>query len=317
MSVLMKFSLALCSLLALSVILLGNAYSFNFPALIDYKGTIILVSLFGSLAVVYTYIRPEKLIAPPCWSIAIYSLFIPSSVMLTQIVGSFNFPLTDKYLASFDRMLGFDWPSAMAAFAELPEWVSIASTNLYGSSIYFTILVALFLIFTRQNRRLDEFVTFFILTGIITIIISGFAPAESAYEYFKLDAAIYDRLSPVVGNGYMNDFYALRDGSLRELKVIETQGIISFPSFHTINALLLIYVMRGNGLLFAITAVWNIGIVITTPFDGAHYITDVIGGGLVLALVIVLLRWLEPHLNRIFSSRPAKKQPSPQAVLTS
>lgn len=312
MTVLMKFSLTLVSLLALSVYVIGSAYSFSFPPIIEYKGTIILVSLFGSLAVVYTYFRPEKIISPPCWSITVYSLFIPPSIMLTQVVGSFNYPLTDKYLAGFDRLLGFEWPVAMAAFAKLPEWVSEFTTSLYDSSMLISVLVVLYLIFTRKNRRLDEFVTYFIIAGIITVAISGFAPAESAIEYFKLDDEVYKRLSPIVGNGYMNDFYSLRDGSLRELKVIETRGIISFPSFHTINALLLIYIMRGNGLLFALTAIWNIGIVLTTPFDGAHYLTDLIGGALVLTLTVYLVRVLEPHLSLIYSTRNSDQKLVPQ-----
>ena len=308
MSVLMKFSLTLVSLLAISVYAIGSAYSFSFPPIIEYKGTIILVSLFGSLAIVYTYFRPEEVISPPCWSITVYSLFVPASIMLTQIVGSFNYPLTDKYLAGLDQILGFEWPAAMSAFAKLPEWVSEFSTSLYDSSMLVSVLVVLYLIFTRKNKRLDEFVTYFILAGIITVTISGFAPAESAIEYFQLDEEVYNRLSPIVGNGYMNDFYSLRDGSLRELKVIETRGIISFPSFHTINSLLLIYIMRGNGVLFALTAIWNTGIVLTTPFDGAHYLTDLIGGALVLALTIYLVRALEPHLSLIYSNKDGDQE---------
>lgn len=312
MSILMKFSLTLVSLLAMSVYVLANIYSFSFPPLMDYRGIAVFIMLFGSLAIFYTYFRPDKTISSPCWSITAYYLFIPPGVMLTQIVGSFNYPLTDQYLIAFDSVLGFDWPSAIIAFTKLPEWVSIASTNLYDSSIHITILVTLFLIITRKNYRLDEFVTYFILTGIITVVISGFAPAESAYEYYKLDAAIYDQLSPVVGNGYMNDFYSLRDGSLRQLKVIETQGIISFPSFHTINSLLLIYVMRGNGWFFALTALWNIGIILTTPFDGAHYITDIIGGAVVLMVAIAAVQRLEPHMARILSSKSDKPEPEIQ-----
>ena len=99
----------------------------------------------------------------------------------------------------------------------------------------------------------------------------------------------------------MDNFFALRDGSMTELKLLGTNGIVSFPSFHTIIALLFIYVVRGYGLITFLVGAWCLGIVATTPFEGAHYIADIIGGGVTLMATIAAMQRLEPHLTRILS----------------
>jgi len=108
----------------------------------------------------------------------------------------------------------------------------------------------------------------------------------------------------------MNDFFAIREGSLQQLKLLGANGLVSFPSFHTILALLLIYVTREIRLLSIFVTIWGLGVVATTPFDGAHYISDVIGGFVVLMATIAAMQRLEPHLARIFAQEKSKPKPA-------
>lgn len=302
MSVMLKFNLLVITILSLVVVILSIGGGYTFPPAEDFLVATLPIILSGPLALFYTFIRPDKTIATPCWAITIYLLFIPPVLMFGQLMGGLNYPLVDAELAAIDKAMGFDWMEYMIYFASLPDWTSEFSTILYKSTNQLVLLIAVFLIFSGRHRQLVEFVTYFILTGILVNLISGFLPAATAYEYFKPDAALYEKLSPVVGQGYMVDFFALRDGSMRELKLIGATGIVSFPSFHTVLALLLIYVARGCGLFAWVVGIWGIGIVATTPVDGSHYLTDVIGGIVLLAITIAVVRWLEPHLERILSS---------------
>lgn len=312
MTVLVKFNLLVISILSLAVAILGLAGGYSFPPVDIFIASVLPIMLFGPLGLFYSYIRLDKTIAVPCMNIVTYSLFIPPIVLFGQLMGGLNNPLTDSYLAAFDATIGVNWLTLVTYFASLPEWVSLYSTKLYSSTDILGLLVAVFLIFSGKHKNLEEFVTYFILTAIIVNIFAGFFPAESAYEYFKPDGDLYARISPVVGEGYMNDFFALRDGSMRQLKLIGANGIVSFPSFHTIIALLLIYVIRGCGLITFLVGIWGLGIVATTPFDGAHYIADIIGGAFVLFATIAAMQRLEPYLTRVLSPSKEQAELSPQ-----
>jgi len=312
MSLLMKFNLAMIALFGLIVFAWGSLAGFSFPPAEHYTASTILAGAFGTAALFYTFLRPDRKIADPCWALAGYALFMPIMIMLSYLPASLNFPLAGGALVKADLMLGFDWMAAVKYFVELPAWVSIYSSKLYNSTHWAMLIVAGFLIFSGKHRRMDEYLTLFIITGIVTCVISGFIPAVNAYEFFLPNDEIYDRLSPIVGRGYYDDFFALRDGSLRQLKLLDVQGLVSFPSFHTILALLLIYVMRGTGIFFIITLVWNIGIITTTPFDGAHYLVDIIAGGLVMLGAIHFIRWFEPWLAKNFVKSPKESQLVPQ-----
>ncbi len=312
MSLLLKFNLLVTALFGLVIFVWGSIAGFGFPPLDHYTASGILAAVFGAAALFYTFLRPDRKIADPCWVLMAYALFMPVMIMFSYLPASLNFPLADAALARTDQMLGFNWLDAVHWFVTLPDWVSIASSKLYNSTHWAMLVVAGFLIFSGRHRQLDEYLTLFILTGLITCAISGFLPAETALEYFKPDAATYERLSPIVGNGYMSDFHALRDGSLRQLKLLGVQGIVSFPSFHMVLAMLLIYVMRGTGIFFAITVVWNVGIMLTIPFDGAHYLTDIIGGAVLMVTCIYFIRWLEPWLAATWSKQLKEPQLVPQ-----
>jgi hypothetical protein len=316
MTVFVKFNLLVIAILSFAVALLGYSGGYSFPPANIFFASVLPVMLFGPLGLFYTYIRPDSTIAVPCMNITTYSLFIPPIVLFGQLMGGLNYPLVDSQLAAFDATLGINWLSIVTYFASLPEWVSIYSTKLYSSTDILGLLVAVFLIFSGKHKRLEEFVTYFILTAIIVNIFAGFFPAASAYEYFKPSSDLYARLSPIVGEGYMNDFFALRNGEMHQLKLIGANGIVSFPSFHTIIALLLAYVVRGCGLTTYLVGIWCLGIVATTPFDGAHYVADIIGGGVTLMATIAVMQRLEPHLTRILSPHTDKTEPAPQPAFS-
>jgi membrane-associated phospholipid phosphatase len=70
--------------------------------------------------------------------------------------------------------------------------------------------------------------------------------------------------------------------------------------------------MRGTGIFFLITLIWNTGIIATTPFDGAHYLTDIIGGVVVMVASVFVIHRLEPYLETVFSRKLQTPQLTPQ-----
>ena len=61
----------------------------------------------------------------------------------------------------------------------------------------------------------------------------------------------------------------------------DAEGLIGFPSYHTVMAILTTYAVRGIRRLFWPVAIWNALVIIAVPVDGAHNICDVAAGMLV------------------------------------
>ena len=59
------------------------------------------------------------------------------------------------------------------------------------------------------------------------------------------------------------------------------QGIVTFPSYHTVLAILFVYTHRGLRWTFPPVAVLNGLMLAAIPSVGGHYVVDMIGGALV------------------------------------
>jgi membrane-associated phospholipid phosphatase len=78
---------------------------------------------------------------------------------------------------------------------------------------------------------------------------------------------------------------ALRDGGSLSFDMSQLQGLISFPSYHTVLAALLTYAHRRSALLTPIALVNGV-MLFSIPTVGQHYLIDVIAGAAVAVLAI-------------------------------
>jgi membrane-associated phospholipid phosphatase len=75
--------------------------------------------------------------------------------------------------------------------------------------------------------------------------------------------------------------HAIREGANVALP---NAGIVQFPSYHTVMAIVFTYVCRDVKLLLAPAAALNTLVVVSVPFSGNHYATDIVGGAIVAAV---------------------------------
>ena len=92
---------------------------------------------------------------------------------------------------------------------------------------------------------------------------------------------------------YLDHLQSLREGRRLLVTWKEAEGLITFPSFHTTWAILLALAFRHRTRLFAASVFLNTLVVISTLTTGWHYLSDVLGGILVSAIVLVPLSLLE------------------------
>jgi membrane-associated phospholipid phosphatase len=209
-------------------------------------------------------------------TVAFVIAFAASGSILSYLAMSTDFPLVDRYLSAADHAIGFDWLSYfewMRAHSSIgwplhliylcwtPEWVAIP-----------------FLLAYRHEKRVRELTSLGVISALATTIISGLLPAVSAFPYYFPD--------PGMQLGWVKDILALRDGSSRSIDLKNLNGLVSIPSFHTIGAILFIYVLRGRKILFPIGLALNVSIIVSTISAGSHYLVDVLGGAVVAVLTI-------------------------------
>ena len=266
----------------------------------------LITGIFGTVGVFYLFIRRDSQVARLMFNIVLGFWFVGFAILFSYLCATTNRPLVDTELAALDRALGIDWP-AMVAWAAAKPWIADWARFVYDRPFTELLVIIVVLAILGRPDRVEEFVSCFIVSGIITAIIGSFLPADSGYAYFQVPSDVYTSLKAVVTPQYLEHFHALRDGTMRSVVVGDVRGLVAFPSYHTCFALLLSYMVRDYKLLLFPSLVLNSAVIATTPLVGAHYVTDVIGGFAVAGFSI----WLVALLNRDRVAMARKALPEP------
>jgi membrane-associated phospholipid phosphatase len=72
----------------------------------------------------------------------------------------------------------------------------------------------------------------------------------------------------------------LRQAGVAILAIHDLEGVITFPSFHTIMALLVVQAWWWNRFLRLPVLGWNLAVIFSTLPMGGHYFVDLIAGAL-------------------------------------
>jgi membrane-associated phospholipid phosphatase len=205
-------------------------------------------------------------------------LFSIVSEIFSYLVVGTNAALVDPRLAQWDQMLNFDWP-AVFLWVKNHRLLDVMLAAAYKSALPQICLVILYLALADRHERLSEFNGVLVVALLVTIVVSGFFPAAGPFKYYS--NIVHADISP------LTQFEPLRDGSLRIIDLRNSQGLISMPSFHAILAILFIFTTRGTRI-FIPTAILNAVVLASTPTCGGHYLVDLFGGAVTVAIVIVL-----------------------------
>jgi membrane-associated phospholipid phosphatase len=201
-----------------------------------------------------------------------------------------NLPLTDPALARIDAKLGFDWLATVAWFNRFPELVKLLGHAYHGTLAPLIYALVLLNVLGRRDR-LIEFMTLFIGSCIAANILSALVPAIGAYVHFQPGAALRSAISADAGVWHLAHFETLRAGTFTRFSLTATEGLITFPSFHTAAALCVPLALRGLGVLTGLAWLAAGFIILSTIPIGGHYLIDVIAGAaMTLAMHGLILR---------------------------
>lgn len=200
-------------------------------------------------------------------------------------------PLADAGLIACDHLMGFEWRDYVTWIDRHPDiaaWLSGA----YDSGGMQFMVVLPFLYVRAPAHGVRTMVALF-GAGMCCALLFMFFPAEGGYLYYAATFTTPPTV-PAGARGYETLLMQLHNQSITALPY-PGAGIVSFPSYHTAVAIILVYGASASWLLLVLAVPLNIALIASTPFVGAHYLADILGGVLVALLGIACAEAVLPR----------------------
>lgn len=203
----------------------------------------------------------------------------------------------DAALAHLDHLLHFDWLTWYWTVARHPLLQHLGAAAY--AAIYVSPLVMLGS-FALHLRRCEarRFLATYWLAVVLTLALFPLFPAEGPLAflwhgpipYMPTSALYQEQLIP-----------ALRAHQLTDIDLGALRGLVCAPSFHAASAVVFIAAAWPVPRLRWVIVPMNVAMLLATPVEGTHYLTDMIAGALVAGAAILLV---QAGLTRIAVSPP-------------
>lgn len=257
---------------------------------IDVMGYLKLALMSAGLfagAAFYSTLRPDPRLAAMLFGAAFLCAFSASASILNYFLITVGGTPIDPLLVQADRMLGFDWYSTMVAMASYPL------LNEVFFRVYNMVLpqMAILLVILAWTGRVEQVYRYCLAVGIgalIAIAFWGMFPSLGAKSLHTLPAWVEARLTLSVTTQYGRELLALMQNGPGYITPADLRGLIAFPSYHGVLAMLLIWFARPIRWLFWPYLVINSAVLISTPIQGGHHLVDVLAALPVTILSLLL-----------------------------
>jgi membrane-associated phospholipid phosphatase len=279
---LMTFTLAV--LIPFVIILAKAAHIDGLSQLLDqWPGMLFLVAVL-----LYCHWRKLSKLIEPCelvlWSLALVGL-IPA---LIQAAGRSPRPLVDGTLAAIDARMHFSTASVMHLVGQAPL-VDVAFDIFYNLVPLFMVVALLVPVTCGHRSASQRYVLGIVLALIPTAILFAIWPAAGpwtteGFAAMREQAAVTHTLAILKSGGPV--VMSMKDA-----------GIVSFPSFHVILAILSAAALSSVRVLRIPAWILAALICIATLTTGWHYGIDVLGGVIVAVLSIITAKWIASDIE--------------------
>ena len=248
------------------------------------EGTLGFFLIFAATLPVLAYWREKKHIYQLDAAFTVYWAVLLKVLLAYPIVIAarlgMGISLRDGYLAGLDQSLGVD---VAQIFAWAPQhWIGQYANASYGLLTYLILLAILLPILTGRVHDAQRFITANVIAFAVSLPIYALVPAIGPW--------FGGHFVPTGGQvECQNALLLLRQPGPRTLG---SAGIICFPSFHAIWAVLCAYALWGNRWFRIPAFVLSCLILFSTVSTGWHYFSDVAAGTVIAALSILISNWL-------------------------
>jgi membrane-associated phospholipid phosphatase len=224
--------------------------------------------------------------------VALFAAICLIGAVASYAVAANSTGFVDRSLATMDHILRFDWLRWYAFEVAHPAIEPLARAAYQSIFITPAILLGYF---ACSGRKADarRFIASFWLGACITLLLFVDFPAEGPLAFlwhgripYMPESALYQRvLIP-----------ALRDHAVHTVPLMALRGLVGAPSFHTVSALLYVAAAWPIARLRWPVLVLNAAMLLATPVEGTHYLTDMLAGALVAIGAWTAVTLLTPKL---------------------
>lgn len=259
-------------------------FSVSIPPLLWALGVSMLLM---SASVFYDRTRCEPLIAAALSSTAAIICFTAVAEIFSYAVTAASAPLQDGAFAAWDEAIGFDFAAHLrwvAGHPALHRTLEVAYAS--GPAQLALIICGLAL---ADLRKLERFINAYAICAMIVITLGGLFPTIGPYKYHPMSMETLEPYRGLTAMGaQVEHFEALRAGTFKEISLAAAEGLVNFPSFHAVLAVLFTTSLWRFPYLRLPGAALNALMMFAALSIGGHYLIDIIGGAF---LAVATLYW--------------------------
>jgi hypothetical protein len=285
--------------LLLASALIAVVLTLTFKVRVDPRGTSILECLIASLLLasrMWWNRTGHVRMADACGTVAVVALGGMACGAIAMLELRQGFPLKDGMLFSFDHALGIDGIRIVEALLRLGHWIFWIMAPAYNLTI--PVFFGSLLLLSWLGDRVEAWRAAFCFVGTLltTCLIAMFVPAKGLGMWAP--PALLAQLPDQAMRSFWAHFDEFYFGAHPVLRMQVIDGVISFPSFHSIVGFLVLAMWRKNPLTLAAAGVWLTFMLLGTFPGGGHYFIDLVAGFAVWAFWFAWSRQIEREVAK-------------------
>lgn len=218
-----------------------------------------------------------------------YVLIAFFATMLTYSAATVGQPLIDRELLIADQFIGYDWRTYASLVAGHPQIARVMMIS-YGLIFFLPLVVIASVSVTKNVQALEKFILAALISLVLTVGLFVLFPATTAWTYLRVsdtELSAFHYL-PLSSEGWIGKLMGIRQGGAANLRHWLGYGLIAFPSFHCIAALLFIWGTWTIRWLRTPMMVVCLALIAATPIFGGHYVMDLVAGAVVMVASVMI-----------------------------
>jgi hypothetical protein len=249
------------------------------PEQLAIRGALLVALLAG--AAFYTWRglqRAVNLIMMTFWGVILSNLYL----IPEHIAARSDIPWSDNLLARMDATLGMEVPDVLRLVHGLPPVARVLEFA-YGLLIIQVMLATMVPPMWGRMDKAKEYAVACLFAAAVSIPLLSVFRALGPWS-------VYGYTPSQEQEGATHTLLALRAGVPFVIDLGNHDGLITFPSFHTVLAILTAVALWPFRYLRWPSAVLTVLVVLSTVTTGWHYVADVLGGLVVTAASLAAAR---------------------------
>jgi len=225
---------------------------------------------------IYQNRRPDPRLSAMLFGAGFLCLFSAAASLLNYFLLTVAGRRIDSTLAAIDRGLGFNWPAVMTLAARHPLLDAVLFVA-YSSMLPLMALMICVLGRRETYVKIYRFCIAMAVGALICIATWSIAPSFGAVSVYPMPAAA-SRMVLALDQNYAQILISLLAHGPGYISPIDVKGLIGFPSYHAVLALLAIYYTWPLKYVRWPMLAFNLAALAATPIQGGHHLVDVLAG---------------------------------------